>query len=164
MIGLPVPLSSAATERLGCDRAGRATTGKQGVTGAETMPAADETARAMSTMAAMVNDDGALVERGRFVSGAVLLRVGATPYRLDFNKGWLTVAEGPFVMPSVVFSLSAPAEDWALFWRPVPPPGSNDIMALLKRRALTLDGALRLLMTNLSYFKDVLAKPRRRAA
>ena len=46
----------------------------------------------------------------------------------------------------------------------MPPPGSNDLMALIKRRVLKAEGDLQLFMANLRYFKEALAKLRGGAA
>ena len=64
-----------------------------------------------------------------------------------------SVKRGPHVMPSVDFSLSASEHDWRLFLSPLPPPGSHDLIALLRRGALTLNGNLHPLMSHLMYFK-----------
>ena len=41
-----------------------------------------------------------------------------------------------------------------------PPPGSNDLMALIKRRVLKAEGNLHVFMANLRYFKESLEKLR----
>ena len=40
------------------------------------------------------------------------------------------------------------------------PPGSNDLLALVRRRALKTEGNLQIFMANLRYFKEALAKLR----
>ena len=72
----------------------------------------------------------------------------------------MSVARGPFVMPSSSFALRAPEEEWRKFWSRRPPPGSNDVMALIKRRVLRAEGDLHIFMANLRYFKEALAKLR----
>ena len=57
-------------------------------------------------------------------------------------------------------ALRAPAEEWQKFWSSRPPPGSNDLMALIKRRVLKAEGDLHVFMANLRYFKEALAKLR----
>jgi hypothetical protein len=116
------------------------------------------------TIARIVNADARLLWRGRHVDAVMLLGVGPREWRLDIRRGRVAEAgEGPFVMPSCTFRLAAAEDDWAAFWRPVPPPGRHDILALLKRRALTMTGDLHPLMANLFYFKGVLEAPRRAA-
>ena len=72
----------------------------------------------------------------------------------------VAVTKGPFVMPSSAFALRAPADEWQKFWSRRPPPGSNDLMALVKRRVLKAEGDLQVFMANLRYFKEALAKLR----
>jgi hypothetical protein len=67
-------------------------------------------------------------------------------------------------MPSSSFALRASEEDWLKFWSSRPPPGSNDLMALIKRRALKAEGNLQIFMSHLRYFKEALAKLREGAA
>jgi hypothetical protein len=108
-----------------------------------------------------VNDDPLLVRRGRFLTTTFLLEVGATVWLIAIHEGRIvSVTPGPFVMPSSAFALRAPAEEWAKFWSERPPPGSNDLMALIKRRALRAEGDLQVFMAHLRYFKEALAKLR----
>jgi hypothetical protein len=64
------------------------------------------------------------------------------------------------VMPSSAFALRAPLEEWQKFWSARPPPGSNDLLALMRRRVLKIEGNLQVFMANLRYFKEALAKLR----
>jgi hypothetical protein len=108
-----------------------------------------------------VNDDAGLVRRGRYLTTTFLLEVGSTGWLISIFEGRIvSVTKGPFVMPSSVFALRAPEEEWRKFWSPRPPPGSNDLMALIKRRVLKAEGNLQVLMANLRYFKEALAKLR----
>lgn len=112
-------------------------------------------------MKTRLNADARLVEKGRLVTGAVLMGIGDEVYRLVFEKGALTdIQKGPFPMPNADFMISAPAKEWAAFWQPVPKPGSQDLLAMLKRRVLRLEGNMHLFMSNLFYFKSVFALPR----
>ena len=95
------------------------------------------------------------------LSTTFLLEAGDAAFRVRIVDGQVaSVERGPFVMPSAAFKLSAPAEDWAQFLQPVPPPGSHDLFALLRRGALRLDGDLHPFMSNLMYFKRLLASLR----
>ena len=67
-------------------------------------------------------------------------------------------------MPSSSFALRASEEEWQKFWSTRPPPGSNDLMALIKRRVLKAEGNLQVFMSNLRYFKEALAKLRAEGA
>ena len=94
-----------------------------------------------------------------------LLEVGATPWLISIFEGRIvSVTQGPFVMPSSSFALRASEQEWQKFWSRRPPPGSNDLMALIKRRALKAEGNLQIFMSHLRYFKEALAKLREGAA
>ena len=108
-----------------------------------------------------VNNDSALIRRGRFLSTTFLLEVGATAWLVAIYEGRIvSVTRGPFVMPSSSFALRAPADEWEKFWSGRPPPGSNDLMALIRRRVLRAEGDLNIFMAHLRYFKEALAKLR----
>ena len=109
----------------------------------------------------LVNGDAALVRRGRYLTTTFLLEVGPTAWLISIFEGRVvSVARGPFVMPSSSFVLRAPEEEWRKFWSKRPPPGSNDLMALIRRRVLKAEGNLQIFMANLRYFKEALAKLR----
>ena len=108
-----------------------------------------------------VNDDAGLVRRGKFLTTTFLLEIGATAWLISIFEGKIvSVTKGPFVMPSSSFALRAPEEEWQKFWSARPPPGSNDLMALVRRRVLKTEGNLQIFMANLRYFKEALAKLR----
>ena len=108
-----------------------------------------------------VNRDEALVRRGRFLTTTFLLEAGDATWLVSIYEGRIVaVTPGPFVMPSASFALRASEAEWQKFWLSRPPPGSNDLMALIKRRVLGVEGDLQIFMANLRYFKEVLAKLR----
>jgi hypothetical protein len=110
---------------------------------------------------ARVNGDAALVRRGRFLTTTFLLEAGQSTWLISIFEGRIvSVTAGPFVMPSSSFALRASEEEWRKFWSGRPPPGSNDLMALIKRRVLKAEGNLQVFMANLRYFKEALAKLR----
>lgn len=112
-----------------------------------------------------VNGDEMLVKRGRFLSTSFLLEVGSTAWLIGINEGQIvSIAKGPFVMPSWSFALRASEEEWNKFWSAKPQPGSHDLMALIKRRVLKAEGNLHVFMANLRYFKEALVKLRAGAA
>jgi hypothetical protein len=115
----------------------------------------------IETLKARVNGDEGLVRRGRFLTTTFLLEVGQTGWLISIFEGKVvSVTSGPFVMPSWAFSLRAPEQEWEKFWSFRPPPGSNDLMALIKRRVLKAEGNVGIFMANLRYFKEALAKLR----
>jgi hypothetical protein len=112
---------------------------------------------------ALINEDSALRHRGRFVTTTFFIESGADQHLISVDRGQLTVANGPFVSPRWQFALRAAPEVWERFWAPVPPPGSHDLMAMIKFKSLIAEGDLHPFMSNLLWFKDVLASPRRLA-
>ncbi len=107
---------------------------------------------------ARVNATERLVWRGRHVSTVFLLQAGDDSYLVKIDAGRIaSVSKGPFVMPHWQFALRAPVLAWTQFWSRLPPPGWHDLMAMLKFRHLTMEGDLYPLMSNLLYFKDLLA-------
>jgi hypothetical protein len=115
----------------------------------------------IEALQARVNDDEALVRRGRYLTTTFLLEVGQTAWLISIFEGRIAaITSGPFVMPSSAFALRASDEEWTKFWLSRPPPGSNDLMALIKRRVLRAEGNLQIFMANLRYFKEALAKLR----
>ena len=108
-----------------------------------------------------VNGDAGLVRRGRYLTTSFLLEVGQTSWLISIFEGKIVaVTKGPFVMPSSSFALRAPEEAWARFWQAIPPPGSHDLIAMLKFRQLRIEGDPQPFMANLRYFKEALAKLR----
>lgn len=108
-----------------------------------------------------VNADPALIRRGRLVTGTLRIDVGDEQWFLDIVAGRIESAStGPRIMPTTRLVLSASPEEWEQFWRQDPRPGHHDVMALFRRRTLTMNGDTHLFMSNLRYFKDVLEKPR----
>jgi hypothetical protein len=106
----------------------------------------------------LVDADARLVRRGRWLSTTFLLEVGTEAHLVRVVDGRVvSVGHGPFPMPSWTFALRAPADAWAAFWSPVPPPGRHDLFAMVKDGALRVEGDLHPFMANLLYFKGVLA-------
>jgi hypothetical protein len=115
----------------------------------------------IETLRERVNGDAALVRRGRYLTTNFLLEVGQTAWLIAIYEGRIVaVTRGPFVMPSSSFALRASEEEWQKFWSRRPPPGSNDLLALIKRRVLKAEGNLQVFMSHLRYFKEALAKLR----
>jgi hypothetical protein len=124
------------------------------------MPDLHGEANMIEALMARVNGDAALVRRGRF-----LLESGQSAWLISIFEGRIvSVTSGPFVMPSSSFALRASEAEWKKFWSHRPPPGTNDLMALIKRRVLKAEGNLQIFMANLRYFKEALAKLRQAGA
>jgi hypothetical protein len=115
----------------------------------------------IETLPLRVNSNTWLVRRGRFLSVQFLLEIGSTGYLIRIHEGRIeSVTQGPFVMPRWSFALRAAAESWDEFWQPLPKPGFHDVMAMIKFRALKIEGDQFAFMCHLQYFKDVLASLR----
>ncbi len=108
----------------------------------------------------LVDDDPRLIERGRLIRTSFLAVSGPQEYLFEVRDGRLSVRTGSLVMPQWSFALRAEPAIWQAFWQPLPEPGLHDIIAMMKFRTMKVEGDLYPLMTNLLWFKDVLAKPR----
>ncbi len=103
----------------------------------------------------------ALIRRGRFLTVAILVGIGAVPFHVDIDAGRIAgLQRGPLLMRSWRFAVRATAPGWSAFWQPMPAPGANDLLALAKRGEAWLEGDLQPLLANLQYVKDLLALPR----
>jgi len=116
-------------------------------------------------IADLVNADARLVHRGRFVdTNFMMVAIDDTETLLRVQEGRVTkVMPGPFITPDYSFRLAASRSVWEKFWRPLPPLGYTDVFALVKQKLMRVEGNLHPFMTNLLYFKDVIAAPRREA-
>ena len=109
----------------------------------------------------LVNNNPALIRRGRFMTDSFMIEVGTHQYLLEIRQGRIAALQkGPFVMASWTFAIRASSEVWQQFWRKVPEPGYHDIFALLRKANIRLEGNLQPLMANLLYVKLLLAAPR----
>jgi len=114
-------------------------------------------------MPALINRDAVLRHRGRFIITTFLAESGTDQYLFSIDHGRVAVSSGPFVSPRWQFALRATPEAWDRFWLPIPPPGSHDLMGMIKFKTLIAEGDLHPFMSNLLWFKDVLAAPRQLA-
>jgi hypothetical protein len=113
----------------------------------------------------LVNNDEALVRRGRFLTAEIKIVVGDDEYWVHIKEGRVVAVErGPFLMRSYDIAFRASAEAWAKFWERYPAPGYQDIFGMTKRGEAEVNGDWLLFMQNLQYFKDLLQAPRRLAA
>lgn len=108
-----------------------------------------------------VNSNAWLVQRGRYVNTAFLLEATPQAWLVTVHGGRIeSISNGPFVMPRWTFALRATAESWEQFWQLTPPPGYHDLLAMLRYRRLAIEGDQHPFMSNLLYFKEMLASPR----
>ena len=115
----------------------------------------------MEQLAQLVNGNERLVWRGRYLHTAFLLEVGDISWLIKITAGRIAFTTPVTkVMPSWTFALRASRESWDQFWQPVPKPGFHDLMAMVKRRTLRVEGDLYPFMSNLLYFKAVMGSLR----
>ncbi len=108
-----------------------------------------------------VNADPVMRRWGRLLDADVLLQVGDRACRFGVRDGLvITVQPGAGVMPSWTLAFRAEPAAWTAFMQPEPPPGLHDIMALVKRRALAIEGDLRPFMQHIFWFKGLFAAMR----
>ena len=121
------------------------------------MSPADRFARLPLLLAAA--DD--LRRRGRWLDTDCRIDIGGEPFFLSLRAGSLAALDrGPMLMRSTDFTFRATDEAWTRYWNPAPEPGWQDLFALTKRGAASMEGDLRPFLQNLQFFKDLLALPR----
>lgn len=106
--------------------------------------------------------DDRLAAQGRLVRARVLIEAGDQAAIITIIDGAVTaIADArELVMPAWTFALRASEAEWAQFWEPAPRPGHHDLFALLRRKQLRIEGDIHPFMSNLFYFKALLALPR----
>ena len=112
-----------------------------------------------------VNADPVMRRWGRMLNADVLLQVGDRTCRFGVRDGLVVaVTPGPLVMPSWTLAFRAEPGAWGAFMQPEPPPGLHDVMALVKRRVLTIEGDLRPFMQHVFWFKGLFSAMREAGA
>jgi len=115
----------------------------------------------LDTLAGRVNGDPNLVRRGRHVNTTFLIAIDSADHLIRVAEGRIVaITPGPFITPNYSFALRASRDSWEKLWSPKPIPGFTDIFALVKKKLLRIEGDLHPFMSNLLYFKGVLAAPR----
>jgi hypothetical protein len=115
---------------------------------------------------ALCQADDRLVAQGRLVRTTMLIDAGDQAAVVMIIDGGVSAIRDArrLVMPSWTFALRAPEREWEQFWEPAPRPGHHDLFALLRRKQLRLEGDIYPFMSNLLYFKALLALPRAASA
>jgi hypothetical protein len=112
----------------------------------------------LENLAARVNGDANLVRRGKHVTTTFLLAIDDADHLVSVSEGKITgIKTGPFITPNYSFALRASRDSWEKLLSPKPIPGFTDIFALVKKKLLRIEGDLHPFMSNLLYFKSVLA-------
>jgi hypothetical protein len=124
-------------------------------------PATERVLALFERLPALVEANADLVRRGRFLTTDFALVVGATPLLVRVAAGHVTsVARGPFLLRPWTFSITAAPETWLKLLKPVPDPGTHDLMALSKVGLARIEGNLQPFMANLQVIKDIVTAPR----
>jgi hypothetical protein len=121
----------------------------------------DPVSEAFSQIPALLERDAALIQRGRFLDVDCLLGSTAQAFHVAIRAGRIIdMVAAPVLMRSWTFGYRATPDAWTAFWQPMPKAGWHDLLSLTKRGDATLEGDIKPFMTNLQYFKDLLALPR----
>jgi hypothetical protein len=119
----------------------------------------------LENLAARVNGDTNLVRRGKHVNTTFLIAIDSTDNLVRVTEGRIvSITPGPFITPNYSFALRASRDAWEKLWSEKPIPGFTDIFALVKKKLLRIEGDLHPFMSNLLYFKGVLAAERSEGA
>ena len=108
----------------------------------------------------LVNNNAALLHRGRYFSTTFMLEIGDNQYIIKIHEGRVIDVSAAGVMPTWIFALRASIDVWEKFWAAVPEPGYNDVLALVRWGRMRIEGNLQPLMANLLYVKEALASIR----
>ena len=112
----------------------------------------------LENLAARVNGDANLLRRGRHVDTTFLIAIDSTDHLVRVVEGRIvSITPGPFITPNYSFALRASRDSWEKLWSAKPIPGFTDVFALVKKKLLRIEGDLHPFMSNLLYFKGVLA-------
>lgn len=112
----------------------------------------------LDNLAARVNGDANLVRRGKHVTTTFLIAIDSMDHLISVSEGRITgIRPGPFITPNYSFALRASRDAWEKLWSAKPIPGFTDVFALVKKKLLRIEGDLHPFMSNLLYFKGVLA-------
>ena len=112
----------------------------------------------LTDLAARVNGDANLVRRGKHVNTTFLIAIDNADHLVRVAGGRIVaITPGPFITPNYSFALRASRDAWEKLWSAKPLPGFTDIFALVKKKLLRIEGDLHPFMSNLLYFKGVVA-------
>ncbi len=121
--------------------------------------------QAFARLPVLLDRDAALIHRGRFLDADCLLGSTVQSFHVAIRSGRIVdMVPAPILMRSWRFAYRATPQAWTAFWEPVPKAGWHDLLSLTKRGEAALEGDIQPFMTNLQYFKDVLALPRSQGA
>jgi len=113
---------------------------------------------AVETLPDRVAAAPSLARWGRALTAEVLLAVGGQEWLLSIHEGQVArVQPGPFVMPRYAFALRIDPAGLARFLAPVPEPVWQDLLALRRHGALSIEGDTLPFFQHLMWFKGMIA-------
>ena len=112
-------------------------------------------------MVAGANADQLLLSKTQFVDFAFKVAIGDDEWVVQLHKGKVSANRRTETAVQPAFTIRADADAWEDFSRPVPPPGTHDILALFEGERLDLEGDMLVLFRNLMLVKNILGKARR---
>ena len=122
----------------------------------------EDVADVFERLAGIVNDDAALIRRGRYLSCDIEVGCPGLPVLLRVRQGAIVgTARGRAPMRPWRFAIRAGADAWWRFWQKVPAPGYHDLLAMTRFGTAAIEGDLQPVMANLRYVKELVAAPRR---
>lgn len=111
------------------------------------------------------NNDKKQVYRGRFLNFDFAIQIDDQSYLIKIAKG-LVVSVTPLdkTTGKPLFVFSASSENWDMFSRKYPPPGYQDVMAMVECGHAKLTGEIFPVLVNLFFVKGVVNGIRMRRA
>jgi hypothetical protein len=114
---------------------------------------------------AVINADPMLRRWGRQLTADVLLQVGPDICRILIRDGQIaSVSPGAAAIQAWTLAFRAEPQAWAKFMSREPVPGFHDVMALVRRGALRIEGDIRPFMQHIIWFKGLFATMRETGA
>ena len=114
-------------------------------------------------LAELVNADPGLVRRGRWMNAVMMLGVGDQNWLITIREGRIASCTPQTLRISAYdFAITGDEAAWRKFWQKTPPPMHHDLHALLRIKAIRLDGDIDMLLANMLYLKIMLEKLRGR--
>lgn len=105
-------------------------------------------------LAALVNNAPALRRRGKTLNADVFLEIAPHTWLLRIREGVIEASTpDPHLLPSWTVALRFDPDAWTAFMAPIPPPGRNDLLALIRHGKLKVEGTLHPFMAHLLWFK-----------
>ena len=110
----------------------------------------------------LVNEDAALVNRGRWMNADMILQIGDVGHLVEIRKGRIeNISPANVYVTPYDFKIRGTEEAWQEFWKPLPKPRHHDIIALIREGKMQMEGNIEMAMANFLTLKLMLEKPRK---